>query len=87
MAFQEGADVRTLDDDAETPSSRITERKPYEPLGDPSTLVRRHGLRVDEGDAVAPDDESMKPASSPSSRASYRLAPSSSRIVSVTLQW
>ena len=32
------------------------EREPYEPLGDPATLVRRQRLRVDEGDAVAPDD-------------------------------
>ena len=34
----------------------ILEREPYEPLADPATLVRRQRLRVDEGDAVAPDD-------------------------------
>jgi len=56
VAFDEGADVGAFDDHPEISSSRITERKPYEPLCDPATLVRRQGLRVDEGDAVAPND-------------------------------
>ena len=56
MAFQEGAGVRTCDDDPETPLSRILEREPDEPLADPATLVRRQRLRVDEGDVATPDD-------------------------------
>ena len=56
VAFDEGPDIGADGDDPETPSSRIAEGKPYEPLGDPATLERCKRLRVDEGDAVAPDD-------------------------------
>jgi len=56
VTFDEGPDVGTFGDDPEMPSSRILERIPDEPLADPSALVRRQRLRVDEGDAVAPDD-------------------------------